>query len=141
MSNTPKLEVVPPDDGPMTIAKPGAFDLDKFKSTRAATMANVETLLNGLPHHRISDAKDFVRLHPSERYWSNELCFVNVPTKGAKKDVTHLIVESLAMQYLESAVIKRFRLPFAPGAVSLVIHHHSISDRIRCLSLILHGQN
>ena len=60
MSNTtPKLEVVPPDDGPMSIAKPDEFNLDKFKSTRAATMANVETLLNGLPHHKISDAKDF----------------------------------------------------------------------------------
>ena len=82
MSNTtPKLEVVPPDDGPMTIAKPDEFNLDKFKSTRAATMANVETLLSGLPHHKISDAKDFVRLHATERaYWSDELCFVNVPT-------------------------------------------------------------
>ena len=43
MSNTPKLEIVSPDDGPMTIAKPSEFNLDKFKSTRAATMANVET--------------------------------------------------------------------------------------------------
>jgi hypothetical protein len=41
------------------------------------------------------------------------LCFVHVPTKGAKKDVMHLIVENLAMQYLESAVIKRFRLALA----------------------------
>jgi len=114
MSNTPKLEVVAPDDRPTTIAKPSEFNLDKFKSTRAATMANVETLLNGLPHHKISDAKDFVQLDSNERaYWSDELCFVNVPTKGAKKDVMHLIVESLAMQYLESATIKRFRLALA----------------------------
>jgi len=49
MSSNPKLEVVPSDDGPTTIAKPDEFNLDKFKSTRAATMANVETLLNGLP--------------------------------------------------------------------------------------------
>ena len=95
MSNTPKLEIVSPDDEPMTIAKPSEFNLDKFKSTRAATMANVETLLNGLPHHKISDAKDFVRLHSNEQaYWSDELCFVNVPTKGAKKDVMHLIIEA-----------------------------------------------
>jgi hypothetical protein len=106
MSNTPKLEVVP-------IAKPDEFNLDKFKSTRAATIANVGTLLNGLPHHRICDAQDFVRLHANGRYWSDELCFVNVPTKGAKKDVMHLIVESLAMQYLQSARIKRFRLALA----------------------------
>ena len=86
MSDTPKLAVVAPDDGPITIAKPDEFSLDKFKSTRAATMANVETLLSGLPHHKISDAKDFVRLHANERaYWSNELCFVNVPTKAPKR--------------------------------------------------------
>ena len=30
-------------------------------------------------------AKDFVRLHPDEEaYWSDELCFVNVPIKGQK---------------------------------------------------------
>ena len=47
------------------IAKPDTgFSLDKFKSKRAATMANVETLQTGLPHHNIAQAKDFVRLHP-----------------------------------------------------------------------------
>jgi hypothetical protein len=35
----------------ISIAKPGAFDLNKFKSKRAAAMANVETLLTALPHH------------------------------------------------------------------------------------------
>jgi len=114
MSGNPKLEVVSPDDKPTTIPKPDEFDLTKFKSTRGAAMANVETLLSALPHHRISEARDFVRLHSNEQtYWSDELCFVHVPTKGAKKDVMHLIVESLAMQYLESAVIKRFRLALA----------------------------
>jgi hypothetical protein len=99
---------------PTSIAKPGEFNLSKFKSKRASAMANVETLLNGLPHHRISDAGDFVRLHSNEqRYWSDELCFVSVPIKGAKKDVLHLIDEDLAMQYLESKVIKRFRLALA----------------------------
>jgi hypothetical protein len=107
VSNNPKLEVVP-------IAKPEEFNLDRFKSDRTATIANVETLLNGLPHHRISDAKDFVRLHTNEQaYWSDELCFVDVPTKGAKRDVMHLIDKNLAKQYLESAVIKRFRLALA----------------------------
>src|SRR5215831_10471156 len=116
MVDKPTLRAVSENDlpEPISIAKPDEFNLDKFKSTRSATMANVETLLSGLPHHRISEARDFVRLHSNERtYWSDELCFVHVPTKGAKKDVMHLIVESLAMQYLESAVIKRFRLALA----------------------------
>jgi cytochrome c556 len=69
-------------DEAMTIAKPSAFSLDKFKSKHAAALANVETLLTALPHHSISQAKDFVRLHPDETaYWSPELCFVNVPIR------------------------------------------------------------
>src|SRR5262249_8684255 len=83
------------------IAKPGAFDLNKFKSKHAAAAAGVETLLTALPHHSISQAKDFVRLHCDEdAYWSPELCFVNVPIKGAKRDSLHLIDEDLAMNFL-----------------------------------------
>ena len=107
------------------IAKPGAFDLNKFKSTRPSAIAGVETLLTGLPHFRISEAKDFVRLHHSEEeYWSIELCFVNVPIKGAKRDTLHLIEEALAMQYLESARIDRFRLALAskPNDVFFLCH-------------------
>jgi hypothetical protein len=101
-------------NGSSPIIKPPEFSMEGFKSKRAATIANVETLLNGLPHHRISEAGDFVRLHSNEeRYWSPELCFVTVPIKGAKKDSLHLILEDLAMQYLESKVIKRFRLALA----------------------------
>jgi hypothetical protein len=66
-----------------------------------------------LPHYRISDAKDFVRLHPDEAYWSDELCFVNVPIKGQKHDTLHLITEDLAMRYLPSARVLRFRLVLA----------------------------
>jgi hypothetical protein len=99
---------------PMTIAKPEGFNLDKFKSKRAAAMANVETLSNALPHHSIAQAKDFVRLHPNEDdYWSSELCFVNVPIKGSKRDSLHLIEEDLAMRLLPSAKIQRFRLALA----------------------------
>ena len=102
------------DNEPIPIIKPDEFDLDKFKSTRTPEVANVETLLNGLPHHKIADAGDYVRLHSNERtYWSDELCFVNVPTKGARRDVLHLITENLARQYLQSAKIKRFRLALA----------------------------
>jgi hypothetical protein len=94
----------------MSIPKPGPFDLDKFKSKRAAAMAGVETLQTALPHHKIAQAGDFVRLHPDEdNYWSPELCFVTVPIPGAR-DQLHLIEEDLAMQFLPSARIKRFRL-------------------------------
>jgi hypothetical protein len=74
----------------------------------------VSTLLTALPQHRISDARDFVRLHPDDRkYWSPELCFVNVPIKGMKNDTLHLIDEDLAMRFLDSKRILRFRLALA----------------------------
>src|SRR5262245_7016144 len=87
----------PTNDEAMSIAKPPAFSLDKFKSKHAAALANVETLLTALPHNSISQAKDFVRLHPDEaNYWTGELCFVNVPIQGQKRDTLHLIDEDLA---------------------------------------------
>src|SRR4029453_7125839 len=99
------------DDNAMPIPKPGKFDLDKFKSKRGAAVASVETLQTALPHHSISQAKDFVRLHPDEdKYWSPELCFVRVPINGETRDTLHLIDENLAMRYLPSALIHRFRL-------------------------------
>jgi hypothetical protein len=108
------------------IAKPAAgFSLDKFKSKHAAAVANIETLQSGLPHHKIAQAKDFVRLHPSEEdYWSPELCFVNVPIKGQKRDTLHLINEDLAMQFLASGKIQHFRLALAskPGNVFFLCH-------------------
>jgi hypothetical protein len=104
----------PTEDEAMSIAKPSTFSLDKFKSKHAAALANVETLLTALPHHNIAQAKDFVRLHPDEpAYWSPELCFVNVPIKGQKRDTLHLIDEDLAMRYLPPARILRFRLALA----------------------------
>jgi hypothetical protein len=110
----PQLELVDEDTAIAPIAKPGAFSLDKFKSKRAAAIANVETLQTALPHHNISAAKDFVRLHPDEeKYWTPELCFVNVPIKGQKRDTLHLIDEDLAMTYLSSGRIQRFRLALA----------------------------
>jgi hypothetical protein len=96
------------------IAKPGKFDLDKFKSKRSPTVAGVETLLTALPHCRISDANDFVQLHPDiEKYWSPELCFVNVPIKGQKRDTLHLIDEELALRFLSGKKILRQRLVLA----------------------------
>ena len=105
---------IDPAEPAMSITKPTTFDLDKFKSKRAAAVAGVETLQTALPHHNIAQAKDFVRLHPSEAtHWSPELCFVNVPIKGQKRDTLHLIHEELAMRYLPSARILRFRLVLA----------------------------
>jgi hypothetical protein len=81
------------------VTKPSAFSLDKFKTKRAAAVANVETLQTGLPHCKLAAVKDFVRVHPDEEnYWSPELCFVNVPIKGQKRDTLHLIDEDLALQ-------------------------------------------
>jgi hypothetical protein len=111
----PQLKIVADDEEKVTpIIKPPAFNADKFKSTTAPNIAGVATLLTALPHYTISQAKDFVRLHPDEeKYWSAELCFVNVPIKGASKDSLHLIAEALAMQHLPSARIQRFRLALA----------------------------
>jgi hypothetical protein len=96
------------------IPKPGTFSLDKFKSKHAAAIANVGTLLTALPIHNLAAAKDFVKLHPDkEKYWSAELCFVQVPIKGQKRDTLHMIVEDLALQYLQSGRISRFALALA----------------------------
>ncbi len=110
VDNTPPME----EANVTPIAKPSAFSLDKFKSKRSAAIASVETLQTGLPHHPMPQAKDFVRLHPDETaYWSPELCFVNVPIKGQKRDTLHLIDEDLAMTYLPSGKIQHFRLVLA----------------------------
>jgi hypothetical protein len=96
------------------IPKPNGFDLNRFKSKRADAIANVDTLLTGLPVSKISEAGDYVRLHPDEEnYWSPELCLVNVPIKGSKRDNWHLIDENLAMRFLPSGKIKRFRFALA----------------------------
>jgi len=98
----------------VAIPKPGGFDFNKFKSKRADAIANVDTLQTGLPISSMSQAKDFVRLHPDEDfYWSPELCFVMVPIKGAKRDSLHLIEEDLAMLHLPSGKVLRFRLALA----------------------------
>jgi hypothetical protein len=97
----------------VAIPKPGGFDLNKFKSKRADAIANVETLTTGLSVYSMAQAKDFVRLHPDEEYWSSELCFVMVPIKGAKRDSLHLIDEDLGMRFLPSGKIQRFRLALA----------------------------
>ena len=112
-------------DEPLSIKKPGEFKIDLFKSTRDPSIANVETLITALPHYKISEARDWARLHPNEAtYWSDELCFVNVPIKGQKRDTLHLITEKLAVRYLPSNRIERFRLALAtkPNDVFFLCH-------------------
>ena len=94
-------------------------------------MAGVETLQTALPHHSISQAKDFVHLHPNEdTHWTPELCFVNVPIKGQKRDTLHLIEEELAMRFLPSARILRCRLALAakPYDVFFLCHVPTRND-------------
>jgi len=112
----PKPTIVPAqaDDMPLTIAKPGEFSLDKFRATQPANVAGVVTLLPALPHFRIAQVKDFVRLHPdTDNYWSPIYCFVNVPVKGQTHGTLHLIAEALALQYLSGGIIDKFRLVLA----------------------------
>jgi hypothetical protein len=112
-AKAPKLEIV--GDKPVSIPKPPEeFSLERFKSKRTAAISNVETLHEGLPCYRISEAKDYVRLHPDvENYWSDELCFVNVPIKGQKHDTIHLIDDELAALYLPSGRLMHHRLVLA----------------------------
>ena len=87
--------------------------LDKFKSKKEPA-AKVATLPTELPIHSIAEAKDYVRLHPDvKNYWSDELCFVNVPIKGQKKETLHLIDEDIARKYIPSGKIQRFCLALA----------------------------
>jgi len=114
----PDLKVVTEEKGEEAttpIAKPeAAFDLNKFKSKQKPTIPDVETLQTALPVHSLAEAQDFVRLHPNEEeYWSDELCFVNVPIKGQKHGTLHLIDEELATRFLPSARIHRGRLALA----------------------------
>jgi hypothetical protein len=117
-TNKPQIAPEPEqeEEAALSIVKPDAFDLDldRFRSKRAPTIAGVATLQTALPVHRMSESRDFVRLHHDEKiYWSVELCFVRVPTPGQRRDTLHLIDEDLAMQYLESADIIRCRLALA----------------------------
>jgi hypothetical protein len=114
---SPAAAPIPPDierePSVTPIEKPSGSLLDRFKSKRPAT-SGVETLIESLPHHPVSHAKDFVRLHSREDvYWSGELCFVNVPIVGANKDTLHLVDEEIALKHLPSGSIQRFRLALA----------------------------
>jgi len=55
----PELKLVPEENGEEAttpIAKPVAFDLNKFKSKQKPTIADVETLQTALPVHSLAFA-------------------------------------------------------------------------------------
>ena len=99
------------DKTPLKVVKPTTGFMDKFRSKKPPTIAGVDTVLSALPTRRLSEVGDFFRLHPDgENYWSPELCFVNVPIKGMKRDVLHLIDEEIAIEHLAANRILRRRL-------------------------------
>ena len=115
IANSTAAAPVEPAVEPISIPKPATSSLNAFRSKRASGIGGVETLPSALPHHRISDCKDWATLHPDEvNYWSPEYCFVPIPVEGSKP-MLHLITEELA-ERLPAAKIKRCRL--ALGAVA-----------------------
>ena len=127
VTNQNKEATPPAEPAPVTsIQKPSSDPLlEKYKSKRPPTIAGVETRSESYPILRMSEVKDYLRLHHDEElYWSPELCFVRVPIKGQNKDLLHLIDEDLAVKYLSSGKILRFRLALAtkPHDVFFLCH-------------------
>jgi hypothetical protein len=124
----------PPDTDPavppISIAKPTSGLLDRYKSDRGKPSGGVETLRVALPHHKLSDARDFVRLHSDEEnWWSDELCFVNVPIKGQKRDLLHMVDRSLLPPDALPQVL-RFRLALASKPYDLFFLCHIPSQNL-----------
>jgi hypothetical protein len=122
---TPNNNLVMPDANP-GIQKPGPFaKLDRFRVKQDPQTGAVGTLLTALPHYKISDANDFVRLHPDkENYWSPPWYFIAVPIKGQKRDILHLVTEDIAEGYLRGRRFIRMRLALAskPHDVFFLCH-------------------
>ena len=128
MEESTKKKATPPEVlAPVTsIVKPSNDPLlEKLKSKKPPTIAGVDTNSKSYPHCRMSEVKDFLRLHPDEEYyWSPELCFVKVPVKGQSKDLLHCIDEDIAVANVSSGKILRFRLALAtkPHDVFFLCH-------------------
>jgi hypothetical protein len=117
MTDKPELKVVESKVQDLSepiapVPIPPEVNLDRFKS-KEAPVAVVETLLAALPHYPITQAKDFVRLHPNEQtHWSDSMCFVTIPIKGQARDTLHMIDSDLA-NLVPAKRIQRFRLALA----------------------------
>ena len=84
----PKLEVVQPTEEAeeeLFIEKPEPFDLEKFKSKSAPTTAGVGTLPSALPCISISQAKDFVRLHPDDELLDVRAVFLSMSRSRVRR--------------------------------------------------------
>jgi hypothetical protein len=125
IDNEPQVKAEAEAVATTPIPKPAAAaDMDRFKSKRGQKGSSVNTLPTPLPHHKIANAKDYVRLHPDEdNYWSDDYCFINIPNPGSKDDTLYLIVEDLVPP-LKRGKIQRFRLALAskPNNVFFLCH-------------------
>ena len=111
MSEDPAAKPAPEPE-PLSIEKPPPGEiLARFKTKRSPD-ERIQTLLPALPHLKISDAKDYVRLHPDDAYWSDEYCFVMVPVPGLKDSVLHLLASDLA-ETRPPGSLQYFRLALA----------------------------
>jgi hypothetical protein len=104
----------PKGDEEPSIPKRKSSRLEKCKPSTPAERA--EKLLEPLSVMKLSDAGDFVRVHPAKI--SHELFYVMVPQPGRKDGVMHLISEELAIKLSRGrknliGKIKRFKLALA----------------------------
>ena len=84
---------------PLSIRKPSSFEnLNRFKP-KTPSADRVGTLPLELPVTRITAVADFVRLHPDDEFWTDEMCFVSVPIKGDRQDSLHVIVPEIAIEH------------------------------------------
>jgi hypothetical protein len=128
-AETPSAKAEPAAEPPLFIEKPAGGGLSRFKTTKPAS-GRVEKLQQALPHYKLSDARDYARLHPNEEaYWSEEYFFVAVPVQGQKNDVLHLIAADLAEQ-LPSGRVQRFRLALATKPYDVFFLAHVPSQNL-----------
>lgn len=123
------LNGAPKADEPVSIEKPKSSILSRFKTTKPAS-DRVEKLLTALPHGKLSDAKDYVRLHPNEEtHWSEEYSFISVPVQGQKDAMLHLIAANLAEQ-LPPGRVQGFRLALASKPYDVFFLAHVPSQNL-----------
>ena len=96
-ARTPKPET--PSEEKLSIPKPTISPLAACATTRqpGEGEAKVEKMLGPLPYFKLAAAGDFVKLHPSDDYWSIEYFFVRVPVPGQRDAMLHLVARDLAL--------------------------------------------